>query len=76
MTAAAAIDHHQSAKLDPLLVFKERCEARAILIAEGYLDFETAVVTLQAIAKVQGLVAQYGQDHVQEIMASSFARWL
>jgi hypothetical protein len=74
MTAAAAIDH-QSAKASPIVVFRERCEARAMLVANGLHDLRESVDTLQAAAETQGLIKQYGQDRIQEILAQSFRRW-
>jgi len=74
MPAAAAIDH-QSAKADPLVVFRERAEARATLVANGYLDLQTAVDQLQESAVAQWLVATHGQDRIQEILSESFGRW-
>jgi hypothetical protein len=75
MTAAAAIDHHHSAKPDLLLVFRVRAEARADLVANGYMDLQTAVAGLQEAAAAQGLLKQYGQDAIQQILSESFARW-
>ncbi len=69
------IDHHESAKPDPLVVFLARCEARAQLVAHGLHSLQDTVDTLQAAAEAQGLVARYGQDEVQQIMAEAFARW-
>jgi hypothetical protein len=71
MPAAAAIDQHHSA----LEIFRERAEARATLVSNGYLDLQTAVDQLQESAAAQGLLKQYGQDEVQRILAESFARW-
>jgi hypothetical protein len=73
MTAAAAIDHRHSAKL--LEIFRERCEARAILIANGYLDFHIAIDELQESAVAQGLLKEFGQDEIQQILSEAFARW-
>jgi hypothetical protein len=75
MPAAAAINHHESAKADPLVVFLARCEARAHLVANGLHNLQDSVDTLQESAVAQGLVATHGQDAVQWIMAESFARW-
>jgi NADH:ubiquinone oxidoreductase subunit B-like Fe-S oxidoreductase len=75
MTASAAIDKH-SAKADPLVVFLARCEARADLTARGLYALQESVDKLQADAEAQGLVAKYGQDSIQEILAEAFARWL
>jgi hypothetical protein len=69
------IDHHQSAKPAALDVFRERCEARAILIHNGLMEWHSAIDELQESAVAQGLVARYGQDSIQQIMAESFARW-
>jgi hypothetical protein len=75
-STARNIDHHQSCrKPDQLVVFRERAEARAMLIANGYLDLQTAVDQLQESAVALGLVATHGQDAIQEILAESFARW-
>jgi hypothetical protein len=56
-------------------VFRERCEARAMLVANGLHDLPESVDTLQAAAETQGLIKQYGQDRIQEILAQSFRRW-
>jgi hypothetical protein len=57
-------------------VFRERCEARAILYAEGELELHEAVDVLQEGAKQDGLIAALGQDAVQAMMAEAFsARW-
>ncbi len=71
---AAATKQHQSAS--PLEIFRERCEARAMLIGHGLHGLQDSVDTLQSAAKSQGLVAEFGQDEIQQIMSESFARWL
>jgi hypothetical protein len=73
--AAAAIDHHQSAKADPLEVFRERCEARAQLVAHGLHSLQDTVDALQAAAETQGLVKRHGQDEIQWILSEAFGRW-
>jgi hypothetical protein len=55
-------------------IFKERCEARAILFAAGEYDLHDAVDVLQAAAEASGLVDEIGQDAVQTIMAEAFGR--
>jgi hypothetical protein len=84
MTASAAIDRHQkvdvsstlsNAKASPIVVFRERCEARATLCANGLMTLAEAVDGLQADAERQGLVARYGQDSIQEVLAEAFGRW-
>ena len=54
-------------------IFKERCEARAILFAVGEYDLHDAVDVLQAAAEASGLVDQIGQDAVQAIISKAFA---
>ena len=55
-------------------IFKERCEARAILFATGEYDLHDAVDVLQTAAEASGLVDEIGQDAVQTIMAEAFGR--
>jgi hypothetical protein len=55
-------------------VLRERAEARALLVAEGEMDFLDAVDGLQAAAVAYGLVDGVGQDEVQTIIAAAFAR--
>jgi hypothetical protein len=74
-STARNIDHHQSTKPDPLLVFTVRCEARASLCAHGLHSLQESVDTLQAAAEAQGLVARYGQDAIQQILSEAFGRW-
>jgi hypothetical protein len=71
----AATDR-QTAKPAPIEVFRERCEARCLLVANGLMTLQDAVDGLQESAAAQGLIKQYGQDAIQQIMGGSFARWL
>jgi hypothetical protein len=73
-SAARQIDHHESAKPDALDVLRVRAEARASLVANGYMDLIEAVDTLQAAAEAQGLVREHGQDEVQRVLAEAFAK--
>jgi hypothetical protein len=75
MPASAAIDHRQSAKASPIEIFRERCEARCLLIHNGLMDFHIAIDELQEVAVAQRLVATHGQDRIQEIMGEIFSRW-
>jgi hypothetical protein len=79
MTSAAArtIDQDKAkpAKASPIVVFRERCEARCLLIHNGFMDWHSAIDELQESAVAQGLVATHGQDAIQQIMAESFGRW-
>jgi hypothetical protein len=59
-------------RVDPVTAFKARCEARALLCHAGELTLHDAVDVLQQHAVDAGLVARYGQDRVQAIMASAF----
>jgi hypothetical protein len=69
------IDHHENAKASPIEIFRERAEARAMLVANGLMTLQDAVDGLQESAAAQGLVAQFGQSEIQRIMAESFGRW-
>jgi hypothetical protein len=71
MSAAAA---RKQAALRPsaLEVFIARAEARALLWQAGQLDLYDAVDELQHTAVRDGLVAELGQDAVQEIMVAAF----
>jgi hypothetical protein len=76
MSPAAAIDQvEETRRPAPLEIFRERCEARCLLIHNGLLDFHAAIDELQESAAAQGLVKQYGQDAIQKILAASFGRW-
>ena len=54
-------------------IFRERCEARALLWACGQLHLHVAVDVLQQWAVEQGLVKEIGQDAVQGLMVEAFA---
>jgi hypothetical protein len=66
----------RAAPATALEIFRERCEARAVLVANGLMDLQTAVDGLQEVAAAQGLLKEFGQDTIQQILAESFARWL
>ena len=74
-STARQINHDQSKRADPLVVFVARCAARADLCARGYMDLQDAVDGLQEAAEAQGLLKQFGQDAIQQILSESFARW-
>jgi hypothetical protein len=57
----------------PLQAFQLGSWARARLWQAGEVDLHEAVDTLQAAAVRDGIVAKFGQDRVQEIMAAAFA---
>jgi hypothetical protein len=71
---ARKIDHH-GVTTSPIEIFRERCEARAVLVGNGLMPLIEAVDGLQESAAAQGLLKRYGQDEIQQIMAESFARW-
>jgi hypothetical protein len=68
MTARA----HIQAEVDLVAVFAARAEARAILYVAGEYDLHEAVDVLQENAAASCLVADIGQDAVQEILACAF----
>jgi hypothetical protein len=72
MPAAAT---NESANVSLLEIFKERCEARCLLVAGGAMPLIEAVDGLQLAAERTGLIDKLGQDEVQRIMGESFARW-
>jgi hypothetical protein len=63
-----------------LAVFRERCGAQALMVAEGMLALQDAVDTLQQAAIAQELVDHFGQDEIQRYMADAFKtggrRWI
>jgi hypothetical protein len=61
-----------SLQIDPVSIFRLRCEARAYLWSCGELHLHEAVDGLQDAALRDGLVALIGQDQVQAIMALAF----
>jgi hypothetical protein len=61
-----------AARPSPLAVFIARAEARALLWQAGEFDLAEAVDALQASAVRDGLIADLGQDAVQEIMSKAF----
>jgi hypothetical protein len=69
---SVAFDHRATAALDPIVVFRARCEARALLWKVDALDLSEAVDKLQADAVRDGLVDEIGQDEVQRLMADAF----
>jgi hypothetical protein len=74
-STARQIDHHQAAKASPIEIFHERCEARCLLVHNGLMTLQDAVDGMQESAAAQGLLKEFGQDRIQEILAESFARW-
>jgi hypothetical protein len=65
----------RAAPASAIEIFRERCEARAVLVANGVMPLIEAVDGLQKSAAAQGLLKQYGQDEIQRILAESFGRW-
>jgi hypothetical protein len=59
------------AQLQPLVVFKARCEAKAMLFATGELELYKAVDELQDAAVALGLIQEIGQDEVQKIIVAA-----
>jgi hypothetical protein len=63
---------YPAARPSALEVFIARAEARALLWQAGELDLHQAVDELQAFAVRDALVAEIGQDAVQEIISKGF----
>jgi hypothetical protein len=59
-------------RADPSKAFRLRCWARGYLARNYMLDLHAAVDVLQADAERQGLIAQYGQDLIQQWIAEGF----
>jgi hypothetical protein len=59
-------------KLDPLIVFLARAEARAQLVAAGLYTLQESVDTLWASAERDGLVDKFGADAVQWHLSDAF----
>ena len=57
-----------------IAIFRERCEARALLWCGGVLSLQDAVDELQFWAVGKNLVCEIGQDEVQRIMAGAFEK--
>jgi hypothetical protein len=74
-STARQIDHSPSAKTSAIEIFRERCEARSLLVSNGLMTLHDAVDELQEVAVRQGLVARYGQDEIQWILSEAFGRW-
>jgi hypothetical protein len=69
------VDRKSAEKLIPAVdVFRERAEARAILVESCLFDLQEAVDGLQADAERTGLVDELGQELVQKMLADAFAR--
>jgi hypothetical protein len=67
--------YHSEIRIDPLTVFKARAEARALLWKCCEIDLYEAVDILLYAAKRAGLIDQFGQDRVQQIIADAFHRF-
>jgi hypothetical protein len=70
MSAARKLDAIAIPAID---VFREVCEARALLVKACLFDLQDAVDGLQADAERSGLIDDIGQDAVQKVMADAFA---
>jgi hypothetical protein len=61
------------ARVDPVIAFQARAEARALLYCAGEMTLHEAVDGLQREAQENGPVDAIGQDAVQKILAEAFA---
>jgi len=73
--AARTIDKVEARQPSAISVFRERAEARAMLVANGMMELQEAVDGMQELAASTELVLDYGQDEIQRILSSAFARW-
>jgi hypothetical protein len=55
-------------------IFRERCEARAILYEAAELGLHEAIDVLQDDAERTGFVDMFGQDTVQAMISAAFAK--
>jgi hypothetical protein len=58
-------------RIDPLVAFRARADARAHLVTAGEMDLHDAFDELQRDAERTGLVREYGQDLIQQVMAAA-----
>jgi hypothetical protein len=75
ISAVRNIDHDEARRPSAIAIFRERAEARAMLVANGMMGLQAAVDGLQVSAVSSGLVQDYSQDGVQRILSEAFARW-
>jgi hypothetical protein len=62
-----------SAAEPALFDFQIRCELTVAAVRHGALDLVAAADQLQAHAETSGLIAEHGQDRIQEILSRPFA---
>jgi hypothetical protein len=72
MTSAKNPPAYLAARPNALAIFVARAEARAMLYAADKFNLHDAVDELQAAAERDGLVAEFGQDAVQQIISKAF----
>lgn len=53
-------------------IFRERCDAHAVLVANGLYELQYSVDVLWQVACDYGLVDQLGVDAVQAIISTEF----
>jgi hypothetical protein len=74
MTSSARKRAYPAARPSAPAVFTVRAAARALLWQVGELDLHQAADELQAAAVASGLVAEFGQDEVQRLLAEAFRK--
>jgi hypothetical protein len=57
---------------DPLAIFSERCRTLALRVHDGQVPFIEAVDLAYSSADFAGLIESYGDDRIQQLMASAF----
>jgi hypothetical protein len=62
-------------RVDPLVAFIERADAKAYLWSVGEYSIAEIVETMQRHAERDGLVERIGQDAVNSILNGAFAKY-
>jgi hypothetical protein len=62
-------------RVDPLLCFVARADARAFLWCVGEYEFAEAVNVLERDAKRDGLPRRIGREAIQAILAAAFQQY-
>jgi len=57
---------------DPLAIFSERCRTLATRVQNKQVPFIEAIDLAYSSADFAGLIESYGDDRIQELMASAF----
>ncbi len=64
---------HAALQTTDLDEFRVRCELLTLLVHEGRMSFIDAIDAAQTTATAFGVVDEFGQDEVQQLIARAFA---